>query len=325
MSSIRVVVCVAFWILPILGMQPAVGQEYPNRPIRLLAGSTPGGGTDITARLVASKLSERIGQMVIVDNRPGIGNVVARNIAEQATPDGYTLVIVSGSSVIGARFVYNNPIDTRKNFSSVSLLSSYPFPLMIHPSMSATTVKELIAYAKSRPPDTLNYGSTGVGSMAHLASALLGSMAGVSMQHVPYKAVNLGMLDLMRGQIQLLFGSATAAMPHAKSGKIKILAFSSAKRSRTYPEIPTVAESGLPGFDVTGWFSIMGPYGMPRAAIIKLNREIGEVLKLPEIVKMFATDGADATHSTPAELDVLIDQEEKRWSKLIKATGLVFN
>lgn len=315
----RSIICVFCWVASV-----SLAQEYPNRPIRLLAGSTPGGGTDITARIVGNKLAERFGQTVIIDNRPGIGNVIARNIAEQSSPDGYTLVIVSGSSVIGARFVYNNPIDTRKTFASISLLSSYPFPLMINPSLPPTTVKELIAFARSKPAGSFNYGSTGVGSMAHLAAALFGEMAGIAMQHVPYKAVNIGMLDLMSARIQLLFGSATAAMPHAKSGKLRILAFSSGKRSQIYPDIPTIAESGLPGFDVTGWFSIMGPYGIPRQVVMKLNREIGTVLKYPDVVKSLAAGGADAAHSSPEQLSALIEQEERKWGKLAQSTGLEF-
>jgi len=300
----------------------ASAQEYPARPIRLLVGSAPGGGTDITARLVGNRLSEIMGQTIIIDNRAGVGNVIARNLAEQATPDGYTLTIISGSQVIGARLVYNNPIDTRKNFTAISQLSSYPFPLMVHPSMPATNVKELIAHIRDKPAGSINYGSTGVGSMAHLAAVLLGDMARLNMQHIPYKGSNLGMLDLMRGQLQLLFGSATAAIPQAKAGKVRIVAFSSAKRSQVFPDIPTIAESGLPGFDVTGWFSMMGPFGIPRAVVTRLNRDIGTALKSTDVVKNLAAGGADATHSTPEELSKLVVAEGEKWAKLVTSAGL---
>jgi len=310
--------------LCVLGeVQAVLAQPFPARPIRLIAGSAPGGGTDTTARIIANKLTDIYGQTVVVDNRPGIGNVIARNIAEKSRPDGYTLVIVSGSSVIGARFVYDNPIDTRKNFASVSLLSTYPFPLMVNPSLPVKTVKEFIAYSKKRAEGSLNYGSTGVGSMAHLASALLGQMTGIPTRHIPYKSASQGLLDLMRGELQFLFGSATGAMPHAKAGRLRVLAFSSGTRSRVYPDIPTVAESGLPDFDVTGWFSIMGPYGIPRPVVDRLNRAIGEALKSADVEKRLAGDGADAVYSTPEELDARIRQEEVRWGALIKETGLV--
>jgi len=286
-------------------------------------GFNPGGGTDLTARLVGAKLSERYGQAVIIDNRPGIGGVAARNIAAQANPDGYTLLVLSGSQVVGASLVYKNPVDMRNTFTSISQLTAYPFPLMINPSIPATTVKEMIAYMKSRPPGSLNYGSSGVASMAHLSGALLGHMVGVSMQHVPYKGSNPAIVDLIRGQIQLTFGSATAAIPLAKTGKIRILAFSSANRSQAYPDIPTVAESGLPGFDVTGWFGLIGPRGIPRSSVMTLNREIREILKHPDVVKNFAASGTDAVSSSPEELTEKIAKEESKWNQLIKATGML--
>lgn len=294
---------------------------YPTRPIRLLVGFSPGGGTDITARIVSNMLSERIGQSVIVDNRPAAGGVLARNIAAAASPDGYTLFMLSGSQVIAAKLIQDAPVDMRRTFSAIARLTSQPYLLSTHPSFLPKTVKEMIAYARSKPGE-LNYGSTGVGSMAHLATELLMEMAGIRMVHVPYKGTGPGLLDLMRGQLQFLFASSTSTMPHVKAGKLRLLGSSSGKRSRVLPDVPTIAESGLPGYDVTGWYAVIAPAGTPKAIITRLNREIGEVLKTHEIQKSMAAGGADAVHSTPEELTALVHYEEERWAKLVKSAGI---
>ena len=275
----------------------------------------------MTARTVGNSLTARMGQPVVTDNRPGIGGVVARNIAAQASPDGYTLLLISGSQVIGASLVYGNPIDMQKTFTSITRLTTYPFPLVTYPSSPATTVKEMISYVKSKP-GAFNYGSTGVGSMAHLAAELLKEMAQLNIVHVPYKGASAGLLDLMRGQIQLTFTSATASVPLVRAGKLRVLGVSSITRSKTLPDVPTIAESGLPGFDVTGWFALVAPAGTPRPVITRLNREIGEVLKSPDVQKVFETDGADPAHSTPEQLTAIVIAEERKWSKLIKSTGI---
>jgi len=299
----------------------AQSTAYPTKPIRLLVGFSPGGGTDITARIVSAKLSERIGQSIIVDNRPGVGGVLARNIAAEANPDGYTLFMLSGSQVIGASLIHNAPVDMDKTFAAIARLTSQPYLLSTNPSFPAKAVKEMIAYAKGKP-GVINYGSTGMGSMAHLATELLMEMAGIKMVHVPYKGTGPGLLDLMRGQLQFLFASSTSTMPHVKAGRLRLLGSSSGKRSKVLPDVPTIAESGLPGFDVTGWYAVIAPGGTPKAIITKLNREIGEVLKSPEIQKSMAAGGADAVHSTPQELTALIHYEETRWAKLIKSAGI---
>lgn len=301
--------------------QSKPSQAYPTKPIRLLVGFSPGGGTDITARVVSAKLGERIGQSIVVDNRPGVGGVLARNIAAEANPDGYTLFMLSGSQVIAAKLIYDAPVDMRKTFSPIARLTSQPYLLTTHPSFPAKTVKEMTDYAKSKP-GVLNYGSTGVGSMAHLATELFMEMAGVKMVHVPYKGASPGLLDLMRGQIQFLFASSTSTMPHVKAGRLRLLGASSGKRSRVLPDVPTIAESGLPGYDVTGWYAVIAPGGTPKAIIMKLNREIGEVLKSPEIQETMAAGGADAVHSTPEELTALVHYEETRWAKLVDSAGI---
>lgn len=299
----------------------AQSTDYPTKPIRLLVGFSPGGGTDITARMVSTKLSERIGQSIIVDNRPTAGGVMARNIAAAANPDGYTLFMLSGSQVIAAKLIQGAPVDMHKTFSAIARLTSQPYLLSTHPSFPAKTVKEMISYAKSKPGE-LNYGSTGVGSMAHLATELFMEMAGIKMVHVPYKGTGPGLLDLIRGQLQFLFASSTSTMPHVKAGRLRLLGSSSGKRSGVLPDVPTIAESGLPGFDVTGWYAVIAPGGTNKAIIMKLNREIGEVLKSPEIQKSMAVGGADAMHSTPEELSALIQHEEATWTKLVQSAGI---
>ena len=316
---------IAIWILS-AGMFPAcigwvAAADYPTRSIRLLVGYDPGGGTDQTARTIGNNLTARLGHPVVTDNRPGIGGVVARNIAAQASPDGYTLLLISGSQVIGASLVYGNRIDMQKTYTSISRLTTYPFPLVTHPSSPATTVKEMIALAKSKP-GAFNYGSTGVGSMAHLASELFKEMAQVNMVHVSYKGASAGLLDLMRGQIQLTFTSATASVPLVKAGKVRVLGVSSINRSKNLPDVPTIAEGGLPGFDVTGWFALAAPAGTPRAVIARLNREIGEVLKSPDVQKVIEHDGADPAPSTPEELTAIVNAEESKWIKLVKSAGI---
>jgi tripartite-type tricarboxylate transporter receptor subunit TctC len=296
--------------------------DYPNRPVRVLVGFNPGGGTDITARVVGDALTRRLGQSFIIDNRPAQGGVLARRLAAEASPDGHTLLMVSGSQTIGAALVYKEPVDVRKTYAAVSLLTVQPYLMVTHPSVPAKNVQEFIAFARSKP-GALNYGSTGVGSMAHLASELFSEMAKVKLVHVPYKGSGPGIVDLIRGQIQLFFPSATAGMPHVHSGKLRLLAASSKERSEQLPDVPTVAESGLPGFDVTGWYALIAPARTPPAIIEKLNREIGDVLKLPAVREKMAADGADARHSTPQQLAALIEEEGRKWTMLVKSAGIV--
>lgn len=299
----------------------AQATQYPTRPVRLLVGFNPGGGTDITARTVGDALTKRLGQSFIVDNRPAAGGVLARKIAAEATPDGYTLLMLSASQAIGATLVHNEPVDMRKTYVGVSRLTSQPYLLLTHPSLPIENVKDMIAYAKSKPGE-LNYGSTGAGSIAHLASELFKEMAQVKLVHVPYKGASPGLLDLIRGQIHFLFASATSSIPHVKSGRLRLLGSSSGERSAQLPDVPTIAESGVPGFDVTGWYGIIAPGRTPRPIVRKLNAEIAEVLKLPAVKERMARDGAEARHSTPEQLALLVEHEVSKWTKLVKSAGI---
>lgn len=300
----------------------AAPAEFPNRPVRVLVGFNPGGGSDIAARLVGNKLSERLGQPVIVDNRAAAGGVLARNLAAQANPDGYTLLVLSASQVIGAALVQKKPLDMRNVFAGITTLSAYPYVLTTNPSLPIKSVKDLIAHAKANP-GSLNYGSTGVGSEAHLASELFNHMAGTRMTHIPYKGAGPGLLDLIGGRIQMLFSSSSSAMPHIKTGRVRLLATSTLKRPSTIADVPTVSESGLPGFDVTGWYGVVAPAKTPGAVITQLNREIGATLALPDIQQSMKSGGTDPWHLSPREFTALVEETERKWRKLAQSARLV--
>ncbi|MBI4189472.1 MAG: tripartite tricarboxylate transporter substrate binding protein [Betaproteobacteria bacterium] len=300
------------------GAQPPV---YPVKPVRLLVGFVPGGGTDITARAVGQKLSERIGQPVVVDNRPGAGGLVARDIVRNAAPDGYSLLLLTSSQVVNASLIQKDPVDVRRAFAHISLLVWYPYLLVSNPSLPVKTVSEMIAYAKSRP-GALNYGTPGIGTAAHLGTELLKHMAGIDMVHVPYKGSGAVVIDLMGGQIQVAFASAISSVPHVNSGKLRALAVSSGRRSKTLPNIPTVAESGVPGYDATGWYSMAAPAQTPRSIVMKLNQEIAAVLETPEVQKSLVADGAEPEHSTPEQLDRKMREEVEKWTRLLATSGI---
>ena len=302
-------------------LHAAAEADYPARPIRLLVGFNPGGGADITARTVGEKLSERLGQSIIVDNRPAAGGVLARSLAAEAVPDGYTLLILSASDVISAALVQGKPVDMRKTFTAVSTATIYPYVLTTNPALPIKSLKDLIAYAKAKP-GTVNYGYTGVGTEAHLASELLNYMAGIRTTHIHYKGAAPGLIALMGGEIQMLFSSALSAMPHIKAGRVRLLGSSSSRRLESLPDVPTIAESGLPGFDVTGWYGVIAPAKTPPAVITKLNRAMGEVLKMPEVHQSMARNGTQASYTTPQEFTALVEQHENKWRKLVKETGL---
>lgn len=299
----------------------AQSNEYPTRPIRLLVGFVPGGGTDITARTIAQKLGERLGQSVITDNRSGAGGAIAREIVRNAAPDGHTLILLTSSQVVNANMVQKDPVDIRDAFAHITLLVWYPYLLVSNPSAPMKTVKEFLAYAKSKP-GALNYGTPGIGTTAHLGTELLKHMAGIDMVHVPYKGSGDVVRDLISGQLQISFTSAISAMPHLKSGKLRVVAVSSSKRSRFLPDVPSVAEGGLPGYDLTGWYSTAAPARTPRNIVMKLNKEIGATLNAAEVQKNFAADSAEAEHTTPEQLNAKINQELKKWGDLLAAGGI---
>ena len=308
------------WLIA-AGAVAATSNAYPTKPVRMLVGFAPGGGSDTLGRLVGQKLSERIGQPIVIDNRPGAGGVIAMEMAARAPADGYTVMVVSGSSVVSATLVTKGAFDINKAFAPISLLATQPYVLLVPRSLPVNSVKELIAHAKAKP-GALNYGSSGHGSSAHLGMELFKQMAGVDMVHIAYKGIGPAIVDLMGGRVQLLFGSAVSAGNAAKTGRVKALAVASARRAKSLPDLPTIAESGVPNFDLTGWYGVVAPAGTPQAVIAKLNQEIAQLLASPEIQTRLSNDGSEATPTTPAQFRQIIANDIQRWQKLMQQTNL---
>ena len=302
-------------------LEPARPGGYPVKPIRLLVGNAPGGGIDITARAVGQKLTERWGRSVVVDNRPGASGLIAMDMAAQAVPDGYTLLVISGSLIASAGVQNKVRFDVRKAYAPITQLTTVAYMLMVTASLPVNTVRELIAYAKARP-DALSYGSSGVGGAGHLAGELFSSMAGVKMVHVPYKGGGLVLADMISGQVQVGFTATISGMPHVRSGKLKALGVTSLKRAQAFPEVQTIAEAGVPGFELVNWYGIFAPAATPPAIIAALHREIAHSLGTPEVQMAFAKDGAEATPSAaPQQFGALLAKEIDNWQKLVKLPG----
>jgi tripartite-type tricarboxylate transporter receptor subunit TctC len=298
---------------------PAIG--YPARPVRLIIGQAPGGGLDIISRALAQKLTETLGQSVVVDNRAGASGTIGSALAAKATPDGYTALIVSVTFSINPSLYSKLPFHPVKDFQPVSLIASAPFILLVSPSVPVKTVKELIDFARARPKH-LNYGSGGRGNSGHLAAELFCSMAGVEFVHVPYKGTGLAMNDLLSGQLQMIFNSMIQGLPYAKSGRLMALAVTAAKRSPAIPELPTIAESGLPGYDFSSWYGLMVPAGTPREIVNKLNTEVVQALKQPDFRGRLARDGSEPIGSTPEQFAAHLASEMAKWEKVVKSSGM---
>jgi len=297
-------------------------QGYPSKPIRFVVPYAPGGNTDILARLLGQKLSEAWGQQVIIDNRPGAAGTVGAELVARAPADGYTLIMGSFGNIIVANSLYKNlKYDPFRDFASIALVSLPPGILVENPAVPAQNVRELIAYAKSNP-GRLNYGSPGSGAWNHLFFELFNASAGISIVHVPYKGIAPAVVDLLGGQVQLAISAFPTALPHIRSGKLRALAVTSAKRSGLMADVPTVAESGLAGYEAAGWFGVLAPAGTPPAVVAKLNAEINRILELPEVKASLASDGAEPAGGTPAQMTESARAASAKWSKLIRELNL---
>jgi tripartite-type tricarboxylate transporter receptor subunit TctC len=298
----------------LLALIPAAhAQNYPVKPVRIVSPYSPGGLGDLLPRAVGLGLTESLGQQVIVENRPGASQIIGMQAAAKAPPDGYTLVFGSVTSLAINPSVHKAlPYDPVKDFAPVALCVTTPLYLVVHPSLPARSVKDVIALARSKPGG-LSYGSGGAGSSNHLAGELFKSLAKVDLLHVPYKGAGPAMIDVMAGHIAMMFGAAGLA--EAKAGKVRVLAVTSAKRSGSAPEIPTVAESGVPGYEATIWFGLLAPAATPQAIVTRLSQEIGKALAHPRMREQFAT--VDITPSTPAAFSALIAREIPKWKKVI--------
>ena len=299
----------------------ASAQNFPNKSIRFLVGFAPGGSTDILARLIAQKMSENIGQQVVVDNRTGAGGIIAAEVLAKSPPDGYTMLACTTGNFAIIPYLYKSvPYNADKDLAPVTQTGSLPYIIVVHPSLPVKNVRELIAFVKTRPAQ-INYASSGVGTASHLAAAYFASAAGINMVHVPYKGTGNAMGDLLAGQVVLMFDQPVSSMPLVKAGKLKVLGISSEKRFPTLPDIPTVAESGIPGFDAVSWAGACVPGGTPKEIINRLQVEIAKVLKLPDIVERLMRDGIEPVGGTAEQFQSFIEREKIKWSKVVRDSG----
>ncbi|MCC6535300.1 MAG: tripartite tricarboxylate transporter substrate binding protein [Burkholderiales bacterium] len=298
----------------------AGAQPYPNRPIRLIVPFAPGGGTDILARLIGQKLTESMGQQVVVDNRPGAGGNIGVELAAKAAGDGYTALMVSASYAVNAA-TYKLNFDPVKDLAPVTQIASVPFVLVSHPSLPANNVKELIELARAKPGQ-LNYASSGNGSSPHLAGELLAMMSNTKMVHVPYKGGLPALNDVIAGQVQLLFSTVIQGLPFIKSGRLKPIGIASLKRSAALPQVATIHESGVTGFEVTNWFGVLVPRSTPGAIVGRLNAEIVKHLKSPDFAQRLAAEGADPVGNSSAEFATVIAEDIAKFTRVVKEANI---
>jgi tripartite-type tricarboxylate transporter receptor subunit TctC len=295
--------------------------DYPNRPIRVIVPLAPGGGSDYTARYIGQRLADRLKQPVVVDNRPAASGIVGTELVANAIPDGYTLLLAYSTHAQSAQLFSRLPYDPIKDFAPVTEVIATPLTLLLNPTVPAKTVQEFIAYAKANP-GKLNYGSSGPGSSPHLAAELFDSMAGIKMTHIPYKGVALYVTAQIGGEIQFSFSNMFTTMPHWKSGRLKLIATGGPKRMEAMPELPTIAESGLPGFEAMTWYGYMAPAKTPRAIVDKLQKEIAAIVQIPEVRQTFVSQGNEPLANTPAEFARIIKADANKWGAIGKKLGV---
>ena len=312
-------VLTALWAATAVAAQ---AQTYPTRPVRLIVPFPPGGTIDMVGRMVAQGVGERIGQTMVVDNRGGAGGMLGVDLVVKAAPDGYTLCLCSAGAMISSPLLSAKPpYDARRDLAPISTVATAPYLLLVRNASGLNSIQDLVAQAKQKP-GTLNYGSAGSGSTSHLAAALFVSMAGVNVVHVPYKGSAPAATDLFGGQIQFVFEAIGAGAQYVKTGRLRALGVSTLKRSITLPELPTISEQGVPGYEMSTWHAVCAPRGTPAAIIEKLNREIVTVIQAPEMRERFAAAGTEPQGSTPEQLSARIAQEIPRWDKLLSQLGL---
>jgi tripartite-type tricarboxylate transporter receptor subunit TctC len=305
-----------------LASHAALAQAYPAKPIRLVVPFAPGGSTDIVARIVAQKLSDRLGQQVVVENRGGAGGTIGAEAVAKAAPDGYTLVLGTTSTHAVAPNVYAKiGYDPVKDFAPISLVAVTPYLLVVNPSMNVKSLPEFVGYVKARP-GKLNYASAGTGSTTHLAMEMLKGAAGLYIVHIPYNGNGPAGTAVIAGQVEILFGSLPAVLPHAKSGRVRPIAVGTPKRSPSLPEVPTVAESGFPGFDASLWLAVMAPAGTPAPVVDRLHKEIVAAIATPDAADALSKAGAEPITSTPAELAAMVKDGVDKYAKVVKQAGV---
>jgi tripartite-type tricarboxylate transporter receptor subunit TctC len=314
------VVCAAL----VLAYQ-AQAQNYPVRPVRLVVPFSAGGAADVPGRILTQKLSEALGHQVVVDNRPGAGSTIGAELVAKAPPDGYTLLTISNTHFVSAALYKKLAYDAVNDYAPVTQVTSAPNVIVVHPSLPAKTVKELIALAKANP-GKIDYASSGNGSTQHLTGALFCKMAGIDMTHIPYRGSGPVTADLLSGQVTVGFPGIAGMLPHIRAGKLRALAVTSAKRSPELPDLPTVAQAGVKGYDVTAWFGVAGPRGMPRDIVLKLHAELLRILKNPDVRKLLLIAGQEvAWQETPELFGDMLKVESAKWARMVKESGATVN
>jgi tripartite-type tricarboxylate transporter receptor subunit TctC len=303
----------------VAGSLPAAAQQYPVRPVRLIVAVAPGGGMDTTARGIGAKLSEQLGQTLVADNRGGGGGSIAAEITREAAPDGYTLMIMSATFMI--RPLLYEVRYAPRDFAPISQMTAQPYLLVVNTSVPARSVRELVDYAKAHPAQ-LNFASAGQGSLIHLATELFNARTGVKTTHVPYKGMGAAYPDLIGGRIQFALGSIISAQPHVRAGRLRALGVTSARRAQAMPDVLTVAEAGVPGYEVIQWYGMLAPAKTPRAIVDRLQREIARALQQPDVIKRMAAEGSEAVGSTPREFAAHMKAEGEKWAKVIRDAGI---
>ena len=312
---------VSVWALSVTTGTASAQQDYPTKPIRLVVGVAPGGATDILARAVGVKLGENFRQQVIVENRPGANHIIGGQFTQKSAPDGYTLQVIPEGFVINASMYSKLPFDPVHDFTAVAILALVPNVLVVHPSLPARSVKQFIALARARPGQ-MNYGTSGVGSPSNMSGELLKSLARIEYTHVPYKGQALAVSDLVGGQLHFAFPSIPASVALIRSGRLIALGVTTAQRASALPDVPTIEEAGVPGYEVAGWYGVIGPAGMPQALVARINREINAILKVPETRDQLSSQGADPRTGTPEEFGAAMARDMKKWQKVVAAAGI---
>lgn len=316
--TLRRALCLALLSLSI----PLCAQDYPAKPIRLIVPFAPGGGTDLVGRLIAQRLTEALGQTVVVDNRAGAGGVIGADLVAKAPPDGYTLLMgTPGPLTINPHLMKSMPYDTLRDFTPIALATISPFILVVHPALPVRSAKELIALAKAKP-GALNYGSAGNGSVGHLAGEQLAALAGIKIVHIPYKGSSLALTDLLAGQLQLMVENLPTVLPHIKAGKIRALAVGTRQRSALVPELPPLDEAGVPGYEASTASGVLGPARMPAAVVSRLNRDLVRVLQAADVRERLSAQGLEGVGSTPAQYTAHLRDELGRYGRVVKAAAI---
>ncbi len=322
MINARILTLMAAALVAAGWQAPAAAQQtYPVKPVRIISPYPPGGGNDTLCRTIAPRLSESLKQQVIVDNRPGASGIVGTEIAARSAPDGYTIILIPSGHAVNATLYRKLPYDSIRDFTPITLVGSSPLVLAVHPSMPVKNVRDLMALAKARPGQ-LTYSSSGVGSSGHLAGAMFDTMTGTKMVHIPYRGMALAISDIIGGQVYMTFGTSLSVVPHVRTGRLRALAMTGAKRSPAYPELPTVAESGVPGYAANLWYGFVGPARMPPEIVRRLNSEIVAVLARPDVRERLSGQGVDPQTNTPEEFARLLTSDVERWARIVERAGV---